>query len=272
MKAGTTALHAYLSQHPEIFMPEVKELNFFVHDYTGPKLDPPEHRNWTKGTDWYLSQFREAGGATAIGEASPNYTRHPHYPRVASRIAGMLPNVRLIYVVRHPIARIRSHYLHDLARGREKRPIATAVLDERYIAPSKYAAQIEEYLRFFSFERLLIVKTEDLYARRRETLNDILRFLEVDKIGFELSLNFEAHRSREKYVSNPVLAVARSLPGRHLVPRPVRQAGLRLIARRVESAGDIPRNAQDVLVQRLAADLRRLRSMLGSEFDTWGLV
>jgi hypothetical protein len=273
MKAGTTALHAYLRQHPEIFLPEVKELNFFVDDYTGPQLNPPEQQNWTKGIDWYLSHFREAGRAKAIGEASPNYTRYPFYPHVPSRIACILPDVKLIYVLRHPIARIRSHYLHDLARGREKQPIAAAVLDdERYITASQYAAQIEEYLRFFDFNRLLILKSEELYERRRETVNRILHFLKVDEIDVPLHLDFEVHRTQEKFVPNRVLSIARNMPGRQLVPRPVRQVGLRLIAQRVESAVDIPEDVQNVLVKRLAPDLRRLRSMLGKQFDAWGLA
>ena len=105
MKGGTTSLHRYLRQHPEVFMPARKELNFFLDEYTGPPIDPPEERNWSRGIAWYKHQFADVARERAVGEASANYSRYPTYPGVAESIAAVVPNVRLVYLVRNPIDR-----------------------------------------------------------------------------------------------------------------------------------------------------------------------
>ena len=93
MKCGTTSLHDYLARHPDVFMSAVKEVNFFVLE-----------RTWDKGIDWYRAQFY--GRYQVRGEASQNYTkRHEFEPGVAERIRSLLPNVKLIYIVRDPVAR-----------------------------------------------------------------------------------------------------------------------------------------------------------------------
>ena len=136
MKGGTTSLHRYLRQHPEVFMPERKELNFFLDEYAGPPIDPPEERNWSRGITWYERQFAGAERERAVGEASANYSRYPTYPGVAERIAEVVPKVKIIYLVRNPIDRVFSHYLHDVANGREQCPLHIAVRrDDRYLAP-----------------------------------------------------------------------------------------------------------------------------------------
>ena len=123
MKGGTTSLHRYLRQHPEVFMPERKELNFFLDEYAGPPIDPPEERNWSRGITWYERQFAGAEDERAVGEASANYSRYPTYPGVAERIAKIVPEMKLIYLMRNPIDRVLSHYLHDFAKGRERQPV-----------------------------------------------------------------------------------------------------------------------------------------------------
>ena len=70
-KAGTTSLYHYLRAHPQIYMSERKELNFFI-----------EKDGWEKGQEWYEKQFERAGDAVAIGEASPNHSKYPLFPGV----------------------------------------------------------------------------------------------------------------------------------------------------------------------------------------------
>jgi hypothetical protein len=93
MKAGTTSLYHYLREHPQIFMPKAKELDFFAVETT-----------WRRGIDWYAEQFAGAGGdEIARGEASTAYSKYPHYPNVPERIARAIPGCQLIYVVRLPL-------------------------------------------------------------------------------------------------------------------------------------------------------------------------
>src|SRR3972149_2256199 len=135
-KAGTTSLYHYLRLHPQVFMPATKELSFFV-----------EQNNWPRGRAWYEEQFSGAVDAAAIGEASPRYTMYPQYAGVPARIADLLPDIRLIYLVRHPIERMRSHYLDHVIYGAEKAPIEKALLDNPlYLNASRYDLQIEQYM------------------------------------------------------------------------------------------------------------------------------
>src|SRR5207244_11766706 len=78
MKSGTTSLYRYLQAHPDVYMSEEKELNYF----TGGQ-------NWERGVSWYEAQFEKAGSARAIGEASTNYTNYPQIAAVPERIARL---------------------------------------------------------------------------------------------------------------------------------------------------------------------------------------
>lgn len=170
MKCGTTSLHYYLGLHPEISMSCEKELNFFIAE-----------RNWGRGVDWYASHF--GGPAKIHGESSPRYTNYPFEDGVPERMHAVVPGARLIFLVRDPIERIISHYVHWCALGRETRTLedALAGLDgNAYVTPSRYSAQLEQYLRHFPRSQILIVDSEDLLRRRGETLRVIFRFVGVD--------------------------------------------------------------------------------------------
>jgi hypothetical protein len=169
-KSGTTSLFEYLRSHPQVYMPEAKELGFFVAEH-----------NWGRGLGWYRDQFRPAGAALAIGEASPAYSCHPLYAGVPARIASTLPGARLVYLVRHPVARMRSHYLHRVANGYEDRPFRRAVLETpAFIELSRYATQLERYLDYFDRAQILVVSREALLSDRRRTVRRVFEFLGVD--------------------------------------------------------------------------------------------
>jgi len=133
MKCGTTSLYHYLREHPQVFMPQLKAPEFFA-----------EASNWHRGVDWYRRQFAGAGAEVlAIGEASNVYTKYPRYMDVPARIAGHIPDARLIYVVRDPVERIRSHYRTRVAEGTESTPFDVAVFENPiYLDYSRYAMQV----------------------------------------------------------------------------------------------------------------------------------
>lgn len=168
MKCATTALHRYLDVHPDVAMSEPKELNFFC--------GPPEWLtgNWHRGVEWYAAQFRPE--APVRGEASPSF------PEAAERMAQVVPEVRLVYMVRDPIERAVSQYLHHRAEGTERRPIEEALLDRasQYLQRSCYYARLEPYLACFPREQIFICAQEDLLARRRVTLRGLYRFAGVE--------------------------------------------------------------------------------------------
>jgi hypothetical protein len=170
LKCGTTSLHHYLNLHPEIAMSRPKELNFFVSEL-----------NWDLGPDWYASHFDRA--APVRGESSPHYTNLPRFAGVAERMRELLGEAtRIVYMVRDPIDRMLSHYLHNVGGGYESRPLAEALADpgSAYLARSRYAMQVDPYLEAFGADRVLIVAREDLRDDRLATMRSAFEFCGVD--------------------------------------------------------------------------------------------
>lgn len=170
-KCATTSLHYYLGLHPQIRMSREKELNFFVRQ-----------RNWTRGLGWYRSHFR--GEAEIHGETSPSYTYYPLFAGVPERMAAVLPKARLIYILRDPVERIISQYVHFYADGLENRSLSEALRDfadhNPYVLRSRYALQLEQYLAHFSESRILVTTLEDLRGQPQRVLQGIFEFLDVD--------------------------------------------------------------------------------------------
>src|SRR5215475_5027581 len=188
MKCGTSSLHYYLGFHPQIVMSQQKELNFFIQE-----------RNWSKGIDWYKSHF--TGAATVYGEASPNYTNYPFWTGVPERMASILPDAKLIYLVRDPIERMISQYIHEMAASPEQRTFSEAITDtdnNHYLSRSLYYVQLEQYLKHFSRSQILVLAQEELYAERRTVMETIFRFLEVDLTFSSEKFRQLRHLSKEK--------------------------------------------------------------------------
>lgn len=170
MKSGTTSLHRMLGAHPQIFTAPRKEIEFFS-----------EERNWRLGLDWYRNHFASCGDVRARGESSTGYTKFPRYPEAPARIAQVLPWVRVLYLVRDPIARMVSHHAHNVIDGYETRPVDDALLHgDNYRDVSRYAMQISRYVEVLGPDRVKVVFTEDLHDRPADTLRDLYAFLGVD--------------------------------------------------------------------------------------------
>jgi hypothetical protein len=277
MKGGTTSLFHYLDEHPQVHMSPLKEVDFFV-----------EESNWGRGFDWYARQFEGAGAATtAIGEASTLYTKYPQYRGVPERIRQHLPDARLIYVVRDPIARLRSHYQHRTLIGSERRPIAEAVAaDPTYIDTSRYGMQLERYLEHFPREQIQIITSEDLRSRRAETLAAVFGFIGVDASFVPPSIEQEFYKTEERAQYPSIAWKVRKLAKR-FVPHSKRAKELvdsimpRIMGRRrtgtasADGASTSSVTIPDELAERLrtvfAEDVALLRKHMPPDFDGWGL-
>ena len=262
MKAGTVSLRHYLDEHPDVFITgggTFGEPNFFVAE-----------DNWPRGRGWYESLFDGAGGAAAIGECSPSYTMAPAFRGVPERMAQVVPEARLVYVVRDPIARMQSMYMHQVSAGRERRRAEVALLDDRYLGPSLYGFQLAAFLDHFDRNQVLVIASEELRDRPREALSAVFDHLAVDPAVADLDKRHHDHRSIDKPV--PRLHDLKWLPRRQvkLQPRwrPDQRAGLaRLLTTRRARVGDsaIPRELRGRLAERLADDLRRFEHLLGHQ-------
>lgn len=267
MKAGTTSLWSYLRTHPEIFMTEIKEPRFFIEKF-----------NWGRGVDWYESLFAGAEGAKARGEASVEYSMRHAHQGVPERIAGLYPDVKLIYLMRHPIERMRSQYFEDFVSGVETRPIDRALREHpTYLLCSAYRFQIERYLACFRRDQILLLTSESLRSSRQDTLRGIFEYLGVDPSFVPPTIDTEAHRTEEKKMMAPAYDRLRSSRIRGVVERVVPAGAVRALhrvamrpVRPVEAK--IPPDLEQELLDQLRPGIAALRTYLGPDFDCWGLA
>ncbi|MGI8974390.1 MAG: sulfotransferase domain-containing protein [Gaiella sp.] len=187
-KAGTTALYSYLRAHPAITGPSWKEVSFF-------------DRHWARGVGWYRGNFPLRAGERRVGEASPSYLLHPRAPE---RARSVVPDTKLIALLREPGARAYSHYHHEVSLGREPLSFEDALAaeeertagevermqadptyfsrawwDHTYLARGRYAEQLERWLAVFPPQQLLVLTTEELAADTATAYGRVLAFLGV---------------------------------------------------------------------------------------------
>lgn len=266
-KAGTTSLWAYLDAHPEVFVCAGKEPGFFVEEIT-----------WSKGLAWYETLFAGAEGAKAIGEASTYYTMFPYFDGVPERIDAVLPGVRIIYIMRHPVERMRSGYVQLVEEGKERRPLREALLfDARYADISRYCMQIERYYRTFDESRILLLTAEELHDDRQETMARVCRFIGVDDTDIP-DVSGEFNRSEDKRAPRPLGRAAFRLAMDERLPAPLRRRLFRVLssplatrpigAEETRMDDDLRHRLEDVL----RPDVERLRRYMGPSFTGWGLL
>jgi hypothetical protein len=180
MKAGTTALYYYLEQHPQIYMSPVKEPDFFC--FEGEKnLDGSP----VTDIDTYRDLFKSVSSERAIGEASHCYL---YKPRAVERIKHYVPEAKFIAVLRNPVDRAHSHFLHRVRDGTEPlTDFARALREDAhrknpqdYVGRGLYHGQLKRYFDAFGRDRIRVYLYEDLSDAPLDTLRDAFRFLEVD--------------------------------------------------------------------------------------------
>jgi hypothetical protein len=130
-----------------------------------------------------------------------SYSTFPNEPEVPARIHAVLPHARFIYIVRDPIERAISRYIHQYSNNVEHRAVDEALLDANdpeYVPQSLYFMQLERYLRYFEPSRFLIVSHQDLLHARRPTLRSIFRFLGVRDDLWRPEFDAVLHASAQK--------------------------------------------------------------------------
>lgn len=167
MKSATSTLHEQLAAQPGFFMSTPKEPCFFSNDEI-----------YAKGEDWYRSLFEAAAPDDLCGESSTHYTKLPTYPHTLDRMRRMVPEARLIYMMRHPIDRLVSHYLHERLERRMEIPIDEAVARHPELTTyGCYSMQLEPFLDTYGPDRILPCFFERFVRHGQEELERICRFL-----------------------------------------------------------------------------------------------
>ena len=279
-KAGTTALYWYLAGHPDVFMSPMKETNFFAFGLgeDGRPLygDPELHRFPVRTLSEYESLFAGAGGAAAIGEASPIYLE---CPQAAGRIRRVLPDARIVCGLRDPVDRAYSDYLM-YRRSRRMRfdPQRELVADAPWARPDShwmrigmYHEMLMPYYDAFGHERIHVFLFDDLRRAPGDVARELYAFLEVDP-GFRPDL--ETPHNIGGVPSN--MAVERVLTS-HALRRaveplvPTRAANWvrRVRTRNLQKAPPLPRELRAELLEVFRDDILKTSELVGRDLGAW---
>ena len=217
MKSATSTLHEQLALQPGIFMSTPKEPNFFSDDDV-----------YQLGLNWYQGLFENADLNDICGESSTHYTKLPDYPQTLNRMSAYLPDLKLIYVIRHPIERLVSHYMHQWSQNVIRADINTAIDSfPELINYSLYSMQIKPYIEQYGSENILLVFSEAFRKQPELELERVARFIGYDEPVVwhetlpEQNVSNQRVRRFKGYnflVNNPILAILR----RSLIPKGLR--------------------------------------------------
>jgi hypothetical protein len=167
MKSATSTLYDQLSRQAGIFMPELKEPNFFSDD-----------AQYDRGLEWYSGLFDAAERSDMLGEASTHYTKLPTYPQTVARIRSCLAQPRLIYVMRDPIDRLISQYIHQWSEGEIHCRLEEAIGKyQELIAYSCYARQLKPFFESFGKQSVLPIFFDRLTRDPQGELERVCSFI-----------------------------------------------------------------------------------------------
>ncbi|MEJ6396230.1 sulfotransferase [Gymnodinialimonas sp. 2305UL16-5] len=254
MKCGTSTLAAQLGAQEGVFMSTPKEPNFFSDDDV-----------YAQGLDWYQALFDGAEAGALRGEASTHYTKLPTHPHTLERMRMVLEAPRLVYMIRNPVARAVSHYIHEWTEGRMSAdPVSAFETHPELIDYGRYAMQITPFAEAYGPEAILVTSLERLTGDPEGELVRIGAHIGMGaRAVWQADLgakNVSSERIRKLplhglLVGNPVATALR----RSLVPK-----ALRTRIRQARSFGDrpeLPDNLKEQLHQIFAEDQAALMEL-----------
>ncbi|MGH7933204.1 MAG: sulfotransferase family protein [Candidatus Binataceae bacterium] len=273
-KAGTTSLYSYLKQHPQVFLPKIKEPQYFASVKPAPEYAHLVDAVTDRGR--YLKLFRGAERYAAIGDASPSYLWDPEAP---NRIKRTVPHARIIISLRDPVERAFSHYLMDYREGAQDLPFYEAICEDvarkkkgigvsfLYVEFGQYHAQVRRYLNTFGPDNVEILMFEQLRRATREVIARIVRFLGLDAAPVD---QIDTSRVHNGYAV-PRARWARWLAGAHwtrtlgqtVVPRSLAAFIYEQFLLKSGRKPEIDPRAKELLCEIYQPEIRQLEQVLG---------
>jgi hypothetical protein len=285
-KAGTTALHHYLGQHPQVYMSTAKEPGFFAFegglpDFQGPG-DAEGHRFVTTSLDEYQKLFQGATNELAVGESSTWYLGHPQAPE---KIKKYVPEAKLIAILRNPVDRAYSSYQHLIRDGREPLKDFSKAIDAeqqridanweylwRYKYMGQYSVHLSRYLKTFAASQLKVFIYEDLSDSPEKLLKDIYQFLELDdsyspEVFTHLNMSGKRKiQSLDTFLQKENLTKS-ILKG--FLPATIRKQLADYVRRKNTIKEKCPGEAREKLVKFFYEDIANLQDMIDRDLSAW---
>lgn len=279
-KCGTTSLFRYLQQHPDIFLPESKELNYFSSDIlyrnTNGVGDKDTLSTIVTSREDYEKVYRYTGRVKAIGDVSPSYL----YNKVHNRIYSELGAVKIVVMLRNPVEKAYSQYMHLVRDQREKLGFYEALMAEaertkngwsdiwRYADSSKYSGNLYSYIDVFGRENVHVILFNEFKFNTGTVLNNLFAFLGIAASG---DIDFSKQHNRSGVARFPFVAEFMQRPStfkaaiKVALPARVRMA-LRLAIMDINTASKpaIDPKSQEYLRKYFEDDNEQLAKMLGT--------
>ncbi|MEZ4515556.1 MAG: sulfotransferase [Chloroflexota bacterium] len=263
-KSGTTSLANQLADHPSICFCKEKEPGYF-HQVS----------DWRATIDSYHSLYSPEAGQLC-GEASTFYTFLPEWPDTHQRLFEYNPDLKLIYIMRHPVERVLSHYTHNLVRDLDTLPSDKAVFaSPEYVNRSRYGVQIRPYLELFEREQVLLLIFEEYVRDQVGTLSQIAEFLGIDSAPFTQADTEARHKSvGEPYLKYDSVRSFVKTPAfqrlRSAVPESIRQPiRHKLFSNTLETKPELTAETRKLLWRLLEDDVLTIEKLLDRRLDLW---
>jgi len=288
-RAGTTSLWDFLKAHPQVYMPYIKETNFFAlegtkADFNGPGDDKYVNR-WAVTTfQGYERLFEGVTDQVAIGEASPLYMYHPDAPR---RIKAYIPHAKIVAILRNPADRAFSSFMHVVRDRREPlTDFAAAVLREserisagwehiwHYKAMGFYHSQLSRYYSIFDSDQIKIYLFDDFLGDQQAVLDDLMRFLGIEK---DLATKLKKTNGTSWATLSRSMALNSLLTDENFIKRTAKRlmpaSFAKTVRNRLMSANQykpkLTKSARRDLMKCFREDIKNLEKLINRDLSAW---
>lgn len=282
-RSGTTSLHSYLTQHPDIFLPNGKELHFFERN-----------ENYRRGLEYYESLYDEWDGERAAGEVCPPYWyrgvtyedgayRWQPDDDAATRIHDAYPDVDIVLTLRNPVTRLHSQYWKNVRQGYEDvTPLGRAIERERsgvrkkerdnlcWLYYNHYPTHVRRWLELFDRDQILFLVFENWIAEPEQALNAICEHIGVEPLD-DWELDTESNQSitpRFWFLNRFYHQYINDTPIQPLLAK----TGIPRVLRRLNATSGKPElepETERLLFEEFADDFDELEALTGLDLDVW---
>ncbi len=267
MKSGTTTLSQILSMHPEVCFCETKEPHYFS-----------KSPDWRKDLEDYKSLYHPTNNQIC-GEASTTYTCYPEFNKdVWQVLYDFNPKLKFIYIMRDPVDRIVSHYMHNYLRGYTSEAFEKDIVKKStYINRTRYFLQIKPYIERFGQEQILLLTFEEFIADKKATLNKIAHFLDIDASKFGEFDNIYANKSVgsskknvkiENLANNSLVKTIKPLLPKKII-KITTDILYGLTKRNLDVKPDVSETMKQVIYDLLILDVIEIEKLMGRKITEW---
>jgi hypothetical protein len=272
-KAATSSIYDYMKQHPQVYMPRIKELKYFAFEPDNPEHVQAPHQKFPIRTiEEYVQQFAEVNEEIAIGEASPIYINSV---AAMHHIRQTIPDVNLIFSLRNPIDRAYSAYWMRVRGGYESRPIQQAFQEDlEHLRKVSYYNMLRQWYNCFDAYQIKVVLFEDFRKDSVKVMQELYGFVGGD-ITFvpNTSVQHNAGGMPKSQARQGIVNYLRKYRRlRFYLPKTVRSIFANFAKANLTAPPPIPTDVQEMLAELYCEEIDQLSNLIQKDLSVWGLT